>query len=373
MEYLMTSSQSAVDSGTEPTPIASQSAPQPRPEEILRLRDLTVQFELRRGMLSRRKVNMKAVDGVSLSVPRGTTLGLVGATGSGKSTVAHTVMGMVPPTSGTIEVAGHDLARLKGRERVAVRRLVQVVLQDPYSSLDPRMKVGDIIAEPLTLGRIVRGAQRRRIDERVAELLTLVGLRENRAERYPHQFSGGQRQRIAIARALAPSPELIVLDEPTSALDVSVRAQILTLLKRLQNELGVTYLVISHDLVTVAYLASQVAVMHLGRIVETGPTMSLYRTPQHPYTLELLASMPGASPKFLEQPRPAGDADAMPASACKFAYRCAVRTRLENPDQCVDTDPELRGVGDGHHVACHFNDEVLSLSSTLEQPERPAG
>jgi oligopeptide/dipeptide ABC transporter ATP-binding protein len=368
MEYLMTSSfQSAVDSGPEPAaPVAS--APQPRPEEILRLRDLTVRFELKRGILSRRGIAMTAVDGVSLSVPRGSTLGLVGATGSGKSTVAHTVMGMVSPTSGTIEVAGHDLARLRGRERVAARRLVQVVLQDPYSSLDPRMRVGDIIAEPLTLGRIVRGAERRRIDERVAELLTLVGLRENRAERYPHQFSGGQRQRIAIARALAPRPELIVLDEPTSALDVSVRAQILTLLKRLQDELGVTYLVISHDLVTVAYLAAEVAVMHLGRIVEIGPTNALYRTPQHPYTLELLASMPGVSPKFLEQPRPASDADAMPAGACKFAYRCAVRTRLENPDQCVETDPELVADDERHYVACHFNDEVLSLSSTLEQP-----
>ena len=372
----MTSSQSAVDSGPEPArpaSVANENAPQPRTEEILRLRELTVRFELRRGMLSRHKLDMKAVDRVSLSVPRGTTLGLVGATGSGKSTVAHTVMGMVQPTSGIVEVAGHDLALLKGRERVAVRRLVQVVLQDPYSSLDPRMKVGDIIAEPLTLGRIVRGAERRRIDERVAELLTLVGLRENRAERYPHQFSGGQRQRIAIARALAPSPELIVLDEPTSALDVSVRAQILTLLKRLQDELGVTYLVISHDLVTVAYLASQVAVMHLGRIVEIGKTNALYRTPQHPYTLELLASMPGASPKFLEQPRPAADADAMPANACKFAYRCSVRTRLGNPDQCGDTDPELGSVGDQHHAACHFNHEVLALSSTLEQSERPAG
>jgi oligopeptide/dipeptide ABC transporter ATP-binding protein len=374
MEYpMISSSQSAVASGPEPAPVAGRSAPPPRPEEILRLRDLTVRFELRRGMLSRHKLEMTAVDGVSLSVPRGTTLGLVGATGSGKSTVAHTVMGMVQPTSGTIEVAGHDLALLKGRERVAVRRLVQVVLQDPYSSLDPRMKVRDIIAEPLTLGRNVRGAERRRIDERVAELLTLVGLRENRAERYPHQFSGGQRQRIAIARALAPSPELIVLDEPTSALDVSVRAQILTLLKRLQDELGVTYLVISHDLVTVAYLSAQVAVMHLGRIVEIGKTNALYRTPQHPYTLELLASMPGASPKFLEQPRPAGDADSMPASACKFAYRCAVRTRLENPEQCVDADPELRDVGDLHHAACHFNHEVLTMSSTLGQSERPAG
>jgi len=370
----MTSSQSAVDSEpTRPAQVADNGAPQPRPEEILRLKDLTVRFELRRGMLSRRKLDMTAVDGVSLSVPRGTTLGLVGATGSGKSTVAHTVMGMVAPTGGTVEVAGHDLARLKGRERVAVRRLVQVVLQDPYSSLDPRMKVGDIIAEPLTLGRIVRGAERRRIDERVAELLTLVGLRENRAERYPHQFSGGQRQRIAIARALAPSPELIVLDEPTSALDVSVRAQILTLLKRLQDELGVTYLVISHDLVTVAYLAAQVAVMHLGRIVEIGPTNSLYRTPQHPYTLELLASMPGASPKFLEQPRPAGDPDKMPAHACRFAYRCSVRTRLGDPEQCVDSDPELGAVGDRHNAACHFNHEVLTLSSTLEHAERSAG
>jgi len=324
--------------------------------------DLTVCFNLRRGMLSRKTVEVRAVDRVSFSVGRGQTLGLVGATGSGKSTVAHAIMGMVQPTSGSVSVGGHDLAQAVGGTRDGLRHLVQVVLQDPYSSLDPRMKVGDIIAEPLTLGRRPRGAARRAIDDRVKELLGLVGLRANRAERYPHQFSGGQRQRIAIARALAPRPDLIVLDEPTSALDVSVRAQILTLLKDLQTELGVTYVVISHDLVTVAYLASEVAVMHLGRIVELGPTKSIYRNPRHPYTLELLASAPGASGDFLRQPRPSGTAASLPPGACRFAYRCVLRTRLGNPTRCLEEDPELLTVLPDHSAACHFSNEVAGVA-----------
>ncbi len=273
----------------------------PEPADMLvRLTDIKVTYRSHQGIM-RRLVEVKAVDGVSLTIARGQTLGLVGGTGSGKSTIAQVVMGMLAPTSGTVEIDGRNLWTLSASERLAIQRHVQVVMQDPYSSLDPRMTIGDIIAEPLTLGAPVRGDRRREIDARVAELLLLVGLPPHRAGAYPHQFSGGQRQRIAIARALAPRPELIVLDEPTSALDVSVRAQILTLLKSLQLELGVTYLIISHDLVTVSYLASDVAVMHRGTIVESGKMQALYRSPTHPYTIELLASLPRAGQSLLSR------------------------------------------------------------------------
>jgi ABC-type glutathione transport system ATPase component len=271
----------------------NSDATKQRGEELVRLRDIRVVYQSRHGVL-RRLSEVVAVDGVSLLIESGQTLGLVGGTGSGKSTVVQVVMGMLKPTSGTVEIAGRNLWTIDPKERLAIQRLVQVVMQDPYSSLDPRMSVGDIIAEPLTLGANQRGMARREIDQRVAELLSMVGISPGRARSYPHQFSGGQRQRIAIARALAPRPRLIVLDEPTSALDVSVRAQILTLLRSLQEELGVTYLIISHDLVTVSYLASEVAVMRLGKIVERGETRALYRSPTHPYTIELLASVPGA-------------------------------------------------------------------------------
>jgi oligopeptide/dipeptide ABC transporter ATP-binding protein len=364
MDRIMTyTPEPTVTKRTHPAATPAEPKEPAEPEPIVRLEDVSVTYQLRSGMMSRRSAEVTAVDRVSLSIARGQTLGLVGGTGSGKSTVAHMVMGMVTPDSGSVVVAGKDLGRLKGHDKLTVQRMVQVVMQDPYSSLDPRMKVGDIIAEPLTLGRLHRGAARRGIDERIRELLGLVGLRANRAERYPHQFSGGQRQRIAIARALAPKPELIVLDEPTSALDVSVRAQILTLLKGLQTELGVTYLVISHDLVTVAYLASEVAVMHLGRIVEIGPTRKLYTNPRHPYTLELLASAPGAGGEFLSQPRPSATPESLPPTACKFAYRCALRTRLGNPSRCVEKDPELIQITPGHRSACHFSAEVAEIAS----------
>jgi oligopeptide/dipeptide ABC transporter ATP-binding protein len=329
---------------------------------LVQLEDITVRYRLRKGILSRTTTEVVAVDRVSIGVTAGTSLGIVGATGSGKSTIAQVIMGMVAPTSGTVRIGTAVPDALPGERTPSVR--VQVVLQDPYSSLDPRMRVGKIIAEPLTVGREGRrrlsGAE---IDQRVGELLDLVGLPRNRAARYPHQFSGGQRQRIAIARALAPEPDLIILDEPTSALDVSIRSQILNLLRRLQGELGVTYVVISHDLVTVAYLASVVAVMHQGRIVEYGPTKALYTSPRHPYTLELLTSRPGQ-----EHP-PAGlgyadlaSAESLPAAACRYAYRCALRAHLGDPARCVEEDPSLEGL-DGHAAACHFPDAVAEFGA----------
>jgi oligopeptide transport system ATP-binding protein len=269
--------------------------------KLVRLDDVRVHYEVRTGMFVATKTTIRAVDGVTFSVAKGDTLGLVGSSGSGKSTIARLIMGMQRPTSGTVFVAGQDLGAIAGDARLALQRSRQIVLQDPFSSLNPRMKVRDIIAEPIAPRTYIQGrSAHAAINERVGELLGLVGLPANRADLYPQQFSGGQRQRIAIARALAPRPDLLILDEPTSALDVSVRAQILTLLKTLQERLGLTYLVISHDLVTVAYLASTVAVMHAGKIVESGPTTSVYEKPQHPVTLELIASNPSAGTNFLD-------------------------------------------------------------------------
>ena len=328
---------------------------------LVEVENLRVSYASSRG-LARSGAAVLAVDGVSFSIRAGETLGLVGGTGSGKSTIAQVIMGMVAPTSGVVRIAGHALGTAGRRSESEIHSLRQVVLQDPYSSLNPRMRVGDIIAEPLVRGgRSLRSGARRQVRERVVSLLALVGLSADKMDLYPHQFSGGQRQRIAIARALAPDPALVVLDEPTSALDVSVRAQILTLLKRLQTELGVTYLVISHDLVTVTYLASTIAVMHRGRIVERGPTMDLYRGPRHPYTLELIDSAPGATGAFLTKERPTESRDELPPGACGYAYRCPLRTLLGQPAKCVEEDPQLRADGGDHAAACHFADETTRI------------
>ena len=283
------------------------------------------------------------------------------------------VMGMVKATAGRVNVAGFDLAEVSGDERRELDRLRQVVLQDPFSSLNPRVRVRDIIAEPLTAGAAEsRREIRSSIDGRVAELLRMVGLPEERARAYPHQFSGGQRQRISIARALAPRPKLIVLDEPTSALDVSVRAQILTLLRNLQEELGLTYLVISHDLMTVAYLtsmaSSKVAVMYRGRVVEVGPTGRVFHSPRHPYTLRLLSSVPRADIDFLSRSDffEAEDSGAsLPESSCRYAGRCVLRAGLGSPGQC-NSEPPLNDVGPDHRAACHFSDEVDEFSWSEE-------
>jgi oligopeptide/dipeptide ABC transporter ATP-binding protein len=352
--------------GDAATGVGIAPRPDAAPTPLVRIDDVSVRYDLPRHLWSRKPSSVLAVDRVSLSVPRGGTLGIVGATGSGKSTLAHVVMGMQPPTSGSVVIADRDVATVKGDERRALQRLRQVVLQDPYSSLNPRSKVGSIIAEPIRHDPASRGLSRSALRERVAELLGLVGLPPSRAELYPHQFSGGQRQRISIARALAPRPQLIVLDEPTSALDVSVRAQILTLLKDLQNRLGVTYMIISHDLVTVAYLASTVAVMHRGRVVELGPTESIYRRARHPYTVELLASTPSLSGAFLKLPsRPDDHTADLPPAACPFAARCGLRERLGRPARCLEEPPELSPAAPGHAAACHFSAHVADLAEDV--------
>lgn len=326
---------------------------------VVSLDQVSVVYRSGGGVFGRRGTPIVAVDGVSVDVVRGRSLGIVGATGSGKSTLAQLVMGMVEPTSGTVRIEGSPPRDMRGR--------VQIVMQDPYSSLDARMTARDIIAEPLTLGRRLRGDEAAQVDARVRELLALVGLPENRGARYPHQFSGGQRQRIAIARALASNPSLVVLDEPTSALDVSVKAQILNLLRGLQESLGVTFLVVSHDLVTVGYLAADVIVMHRGQIVERGPTKAIFREPRHPYTLELLSSSPGASGEFLTRPRPVDVApESVPATACRYAYRCTLRTSLGYPDRCLEVPPTLAPEGAEHAARCHFSAEVTRLVVEIE-------
>ena len=341
------------DTGTEGMPVSTQGPP--NLEDLIKLDDVTVVYGK----------TVVAVDRVSLAVREGHTLGIVGETGSGKSTLANVVMGIIEPTEGRVLVSGRDLAEVRGRDRLTLQRLRQVVMQDPFSSLNGRSKIRDIVAEPLTLGRwAVSSSARKKINDRVFELLELVGLPKSRATYYPHQFSGGQRQRISIARALAPDPKIIVLDEPTSALDVSVRAQILTLLKSIQQRLGVTFLVISHDFVTVSYLASTVAVMHRGRIVEIGPTATVYESPRHPYTQRLVASIPTEEGDFLNTPPPSAEAEGeLPATACRYALRCDLRAMLGNPSRCLEEDPTLTPVGEGHRAACHFTQQSAELFS----------
>ncbi len=346
-------------------PVTPPTAEQPTGRDIVvSLDGVSVEYRSGGGVMGGKAVAITAVDSVSLEIPRGRSLGIVGATGSGKSTLAQLVMGMVSPSQGTVLVDGVAPTSARGR--------VQMVMQDPYSSLNTRMKIRDIIAEPLTLGRRVRGGEAQRVNARVLELLDLVGIPANRADRYPHQFSGGQRQRIAIARALASDPTLVVLDEPTSALDVSVKAQILNLLRGLQESLGVTYLVISHDLVTVAYLASDVIVMHRGQIVERAPTQGVFASPRHPYTLELLSSSPGASAEFLNRPRPDDvTPESLPPQACRYAYRCSLRASLDYPSRCLDVSPALGPENSDHPARCHFSTEVTRLVGEAIEDEVP--
>ncbi|HEX7222372.1 MAG TPA: ATP-binding cassette domain-containing protein, partial [Candidatus Limnocylindrales bacterium] len=260
-----------------------------RPDALLTVKDLQVYFPVLTGVLRRRTGWVRAVDGVSFDIAAGETLGLVGESGSGKTTIGRTIVRITDPIAGSIDLGGSNLLALRGEELRRRRRQFQMVFQDPYSSLDPRQTVGDILAEPLRVHNLASGRAR---SARVAELLDLVGLDSSFVERYPHEFSGGQRQRIGIARALAVEPEVIVCDEPISALDVSIQAQVINLLERLQADLGLTYLFIAHDLAVVRHIADRVAVMYLGKIVELAPSDMLYAQPLHPYTVALLSAVP---------------------------------------------------------------------------------
>ena len=330
---------------------------------MLTVRDLKVHFPITKGVIFDRVVGaVRAVDGVDLSIPDGATLGLVGESGCGKSTVGKAILRLVPLTSGVVRFDDIELSALEGEALRTARRNVQMIFQDPYASLDPRQNVESILAEPVRTHGLRTGDK---IGTRVRELLDSVGLPRSAAGRYPHEFSGGQRQRIGIARALAAEPKLIIADEPVSALDVSIQAQVVNLLADLQEQLGLTYLFISHDLAIVRHIADDVAVMYLGGIVETTSAEQLYTTPLHPYTLALLSAVPVPDP-LIEDTRQRtvlqGDlpSPANPPSGCRFHTRC-----IYVQDRCTAERPALREVEPGHFAACHFAEEIaVSIRNT---------
>lgn len=344
--------------GTAPTELGSAVAVA---DNLVEVDDLAVHFQARRGGLLRRSTEIvRAVDGVSLSIRRGETLGLVGESGCGKSTTGRAILQLYPPAAGSIRFDGVELIGLKGKAERTVRRRMQMIFQDPYASLNPRMTVGGIIGAPLEVHDLARGTEKR---QRVAELMEQVGLNPQFSSRYPHEFSGGQRQRVGIARALAVSPEFIVADEPISALDVSIQAQVINLLEQLQADLGLTYLFVAHDLAVVRHICNRVAVMYLGRLAEVADSARLYSHPRHPYTIALLSAVPVADPKIEARRRRiilSGDVPTPinPPSGCRFRTRCWLRQKLGNPENCATDVPALRDVGKGHQVACHWVDEV---------------
>ena len=321
-------------------------------DTLLEVRDLVKHFRVGGGLFSGGGGLVRAVDGVSFAIRRGETLGLVGESGCGKTTTGRCILQLERPTSGQVVFEGRDLTRLSEAELRPVRRRIQVIFQDPYSSLNPRMTVGQIVAEPLAVHGIVREAGARR--DRVRDLLQHVGLLPRHADRYPHQLSGGQRQRVGIARALAVDPALIVCDEPVSALDVSIQAQIINLLEDLQAELGLTYLFIAHDLAVVRHISDRVAVMYLGKIAELADRQELYENPKHPYTQALLAAVPIPDPEIEAQRSHtvlAGEVPSplKPPSGCVFHPRCPIAV-----DRCRVDVPALREVAGGHAAACHL-------------------
>jgi oligopeptide/dipeptide ABC transporter ATP-binding protein len=304
--------------------------------------------------------DVHALDDVSFDIPRGAVVGLVGESGSGKTTLGRCLLRLIEPTSGSVRFDGTEITKLDTRAMQAMRKRMQIIVQDPYGSLNPRMTVGSIIAEPLETHDLARGKARL---ERVRELLRLVGLNPNYTNRYPHEFSGGQRQRIGVARALAVEPEFIVCDEPISALDVSIQAQVLNLLVELRETFGLTYLFIAHDLSVVRHISDRVGVMYLGKLVEVGPPSAIYTQPGHPYTRALLSAVPIPDPKAERQRKRViltGDvpSPANPPSGCRFHTRCWLYERLGRPEQCRTEDPPLRGIGDDHQAACHFAEEA---------------
>jgi oligopeptide/dipeptide ABC transporter ATP-binding protein len=317
---------------------------------LLDVRQLQVHFPLKHSLFSRVPGSVRAVDGVSFTLEKGEALGLVGESGCGKTTLGRAVLRIVNPTGGRVLFDGTDLAAVPSRTLRSLRRRFQMIFQDPYSSLDPRMTVGDSVGESLDIHRLAPGRDERRA--RIGTLLSAVGLDPAAAARYPHEFSGGQRQRIGIARALAVEPELIVCDEPVSALDVSVQAQVVNLLQDLQRERGLAYLFISHDLAVVEHLCSSVLVMYLGRVVESGPTRELCDSPRHPYTQALISAVPRVDPDTRRQRIVlAGDVPSPidPPPGCPFHPRCPIAEA-----RCRTEAPALRPLGDGRSVACHL-------------------
>ena len=325
---------------------------------LLSVKDLVKHFPVRKGLLQRTVGRVHAVDGISFDIGSGETLGLVGESGCGKSTAGKAILKLIEPTAGEIRINGVRIDGLSHHQMRPYRRQLQVVFQDPYSSLNPRLRVRDIIAEPLVNYGVSGG---RELEDRVTDLALKVGLREDALDRFPHEFSGGQRQRIGIARALALNPRLIVCDEPVSALDVSVQAQVINLLGNLQQEFGLSYLFVAHDLAVVEHISHRIAVMYLGRIVEIAEKAALFSRPQHPYTEALLSAVPVPNPEVARKriilkgdvPSPVN-----PPSGCRFHTRCPYAVA-----RCSTDEPEMREVFPGHHVACHLREVQQSRGS----------
>ncbi len=324
---------------------------------LVDVRDLKMHFPLTRGIVLQRVVgHVRAVDGISFSIERGQTLGLVGESGSGKTTIGRTMVRLYKPTGGQILFEDQDLAKMEGERLRQIRRRVQMVFQDPFASLNPRFTIGSIIAEPMHIYGI---ASKDEIRERTLELLRVVGLRSEYIDRYPHEFSGGQRQRIAVARALSINPEFVIADEPVSALDVSVRAQVLNLLQRLQRQFNLTYLFISHDLSVVRHVADRIAVMYLGKIVELADRDELYSSPKHPYTKALLSAVPIPDPQIEKRRQRIILSGDLPSpinipSGCRFHTRCPMAQQI-----CREVEPAFEHkAGRAHYAACHFSENV---------------